>query len=99
MREEPRSWANQGPPVLVRQNSEHAHEVQSVLEAGGVVALEGCAFPLEPGERELMDPSVPDPKSKNVSYDPATGRLRGTRLEGERRQALAAMTARSPGRS
>ena len=94
MRQEPRSWANPGPPILVRQDVEPADEVQSVLEAGGVVALEGCAFALEPGERELMDPSVPDAKSKSVSYDPATGRLRGTRLEGERRQMLAAMTAR-----
>ena len=94
MRQEPRSWANSGPPVLVRQDAEPTDEIQSGLEAGGVVALEDCAFPLESGERELMDPSVPDAKSKSVSYDPASGRLRGTRLEGERRQLLAAMTAR-----
>ena len=94
MRQEPRSWAKSSPPILVRRDADDPGEAQSALEAGGVVALEGCAFPLEPGERELMDPSVAEAKSKNISYDPSTGRLRGTRLDGDRRRVLATMTAR-----
>jgi hypothetical protein len=94
MSHEPRSWAETCPPVVVRRDIHQAEEILAALEAGGLVRLEGCAFELEPAEQALMDPKVSDGKSKNVSYDPASGRLGGSSLEGEDRRLLAAMIAR-----
>ena len=68
--------------------------VAAVLEAGGVVVLPDRPFPLSPEEQALADPAVLSPKAKNVSFDPATGRLSGHALEGGRLETLAAMTQR-----
>jgi hypothetical protein len=95
MPHEPRSWAaDTCAPVVVRRDADQADDILLALEAGGVVLLEGCAFELEPRERAFMDPRISDGKSKNVSYDAASGRLGGSSLEGEERQMLAAMIAR-----
>jgi hypothetical protein len=90
---EPRSWVEPCSPVLSRPGAD-ADEVMETLEAGGLVALRGHAFVLEPAERMMMDPSVSDGRAKNVSYDPATGKVRGASVEGEQRDALTAMIAR-----
>ena len=66
----------------------------AALEAGEVAALPGRGFGLERGELGLLDPAVSDGRAKNVSFDPATGRLAGTALEGARRASLLAMMSR-----
>ncbi len=68
--------------------------VLEVLEDDGVVVLRDRPFALSPAEQALADPAVLSPRSKNVSLDPATGRLSGAAVEGERLEALQAMTAR-----
>ncbi|HEY5410027.1 MAG TPA: Kdo hydroxylase family protein, partial [Caulobacteraceae bacterium] len=47
------------------------------LEQGEVAALPKLGFPLLDGEETLLDPGLCDGRSKNISFDPATGRLGG----------------------
>lgn len=51
--------------------ADRAQSAVEVLERGGLVRLPGLPFHLAADERDLLDPAVLDPKSKNVSYDPA----------------------------
>ena len=67
---------------------------QAALERGEVVALPTHGFSLQPGERFLLDPTVSDGRSKNVGFDPRTGRLSGTALDGDRRAILVEMMSR-----
>jgi hypothetical protein len=71
-----------------------AADAVRVLEAGGLVVLPERAFEVAAGERDLIDPAIGDGKAKNVSLDPATGALRGSSLQGARRDAAQAMIAR-----
>ena len=64
------------------------------LERGEVALLPTLGFALEPAERALLDPSISDGRAKNVSLDPATGRMGGARLEGERLTLARAMMDR-----
>ena len=64
------------------------------LEAGGLVVLPQLAFRLDDAEAELADPAILAAKSKNVSLDPASGRVSGHVLDGERAARLAAMMHR-----
>ena len=64
-----------------------------VLETGGVVLLPDAPFAIAPEEGELLDPSVLKPGVKNVSLN-AQGRLGGVALQGEARDAMAAMVGR-----
>lgn len=82
------------PLVLAGAGDASADAFLETLEAGGVVCIKDVEFELESTERVLMDPSVAAEGTKNVSYDPATGRVRGARLEGELRERLTAMIAR-----
>jgi hypothetical protein len=82
------------PLVLAGAGEASADSFLETLEAGGLVCVKGAVFELEPAERVLMDPSVASEGTKNVSYDPSTGRVRGTRVEGELRDRLTAMIAR-----
>lgn len=45
------------------------------LEGGKVLVLPGLAFAVEPQEADLLRPDVSGAERKNVSLDPATGRL------------------------
>lgn len=65
-----------------------------VLERGGIVLFSNLPFELSEAERAFLDPAIFSGESKNVSLDPATGKLGGTKLEGEAREALKAMIAR-----
>jgi 3-deoxy-D-manno-octulosonic acid hydroxylase-like protein len=65
----------------------------SVLEAGRVLFLPLLPFETDAGERPLFTPSALG-GSKNVSYDPATGRVSGTTLTGRDAEALAALMRR-----
>ena len=47
------------------------------LEQGEVLHLPKLAFSLQDGEETLLDPALCDGRSKNISYDPATGRAGG----------------------
>ncbi len=64
------------------------------LEPGGIVVLAGRRFELTPDEARPIGGPVSDGRSKNVSYDAATGRLGGAAIGGEDRAALAALMAR-----
>ena len=55
----------------------HQEEAISALEQGEVVCLPKLAFPLLDGEEALLDPQLCDGRSKNISFDPSTGRLGG----------------------
>jgi hypothetical protein len=51
------------------------------LEQGEVVALPKLAFRLQEGEEALLDPGLCNGRSKNISFDPATGRLGGLKAD------------------
>jgi len=64
------------------------------LEAGAVLFFPRLAFRLGPEETQFLDASVSDGKAKNISLDPASGKLQATSLTGARADALAAMMER-----
>ncbi|MDQ6882564.1 MAG: Kdo hydroxylase family protein [Pseudomonadota bacterium] len=65
----------------------------AALEDGKVLYFPRLAFALETGERDLISPSVRDPKSRNISLD-AHGRLKGARGDAATQAALASMLGR-----
>lgn len=64
------------------------------LETGAVLVFPALEFLLCAPERGLVARGQAGGKAKNVSYDPASGELRGTALDGPARDTLAAMMAR-----
>jgi hypothetical protein len=56
-------------------------EALAALEQGEVVHLPRLAFPLLEGEESLLDPSLCDGRSKNISFDPSTGRIGGLKTD------------------
>jgi hypothetical protein len=73
--------------------SSDARCAADVLETGGVVVFPNLPFQIAEAERRFLDPAILT-DSKNVSLDPATGALGGTRLEGEDARALGGMVRR-----
>jgi hypothetical protein len=71
-----------------------AGEAAATLERGGVVLLPNLPFALSEEESAFLDPAIFSGESKNISLDPATGRIGGTKLEGPALEALKAMIAR-----
>jgi len=67
------------------------------LERGEVIELPDRGFALEPGELQLLDPALSDGRSKNVSLDPATGKLGGLRATDDRRALIRSMMDRFAG--
>ncbi len=65
----------------------------ATLEQGGVLFLPQLRFHLQEHEHAFLSPQTVG-KSKNISFDIHTGRLRGTALEGTAAQNLKAMIAR-----
>lgn len=63
----------------------------AALEAGRVVCLTGLAFTTLPEEAVLLSPALLDNSRKNISFDPASGRVSGS---AEHPALLAAMLAR-----
>ncbi len=53
----------------------------SSLEQGEVLHLQGLAFQLQDGEETLLDPALCEGRSKNVSYDPSSGRIGGLKAD------------------
>ena len=72
-------------------------EALSALEQGEVVVLPNLRFDLSHGEEALLDGSVSDGRSKNISFDPAGGRLRGAQGDSERLILIRRMMERFSG--
>lgn len=64
------------------------------LESGRVLFLPNLPFAIEPHEARFLTPSISDGKSKNVSFDPASGCAKGTSLTGGDLSAIESMMAR-----
>jgi hypothetical protein len=78
-----------GPfPELAR-----AHAVGR-LESGAVLSFPQLRFALSEAEQALVRAAGSDGASKNISLDPTTGACKGSALEGEARERLAAMLER-----
>jgi hypothetical protein len=75
--------AGWGPPFApeVRQAALRA------LEQGQVLYFPDLVFPLSRAEERLLDPAILT-RSKNVSYDPASGKLGGTVCRGPEAESL-----------
>ncbi len=63
------------------------------LERGDLLFLPQLAFRIEPDERQLFSPAILGTR-KNVSFDPQSGRLRGTSLDPGELRPLATMMGR-----
>lgn len=55
----------------------HDVDVVSALEQGKVIFLPNLAFKLNSKEKEMLSPSLIDPKRKNISYQPDLNKLSG----------------------
>ncbi len=64
------------------------------LEAGKLLYAPQLPFELSEAERRFLSPECLDGKSKNVSFRPSSGALKGTRLQGTERNQLLAMLQR-----
>ena len=67
---------------------------RAALENGKVLFFPGLAFALLDDERKFLSASVANGKSKNISFDHATGAIQGTTLAGEDKTRLARMIDR-----
>jgi hypothetical protein len=67
---------------------------EAILEAGDVLWLRESFFVVEVAERPLLTPAVLAGANKNVSFDPATGRVGGASATGESAELLRGMLAR-----
>ncbi len=71
-----------------------ADRALQVLEAGGMIVFPARPFLLSSAETQMLDPAISDGRAKNISLDPQTGRISGTRLDAPGRETLAAMIRR-----
>lgn len=69
------------------------------LEGGKVLYFPQLAFVLEDRERRFLSPAWVDGKSKNISFNPRTGELRGSPCTGDARRELTALLARYSARA
>jgi hypothetical protein len=67
---------------------------EALLETGDVLCLRDGFFAVEVAERPLLTPSILAGANKNVSFDPATGRVSGASATGESAERLRGMLAR-----
>lgn len=80
-----------GPVAIVRRGE--ADRAMSLLEHGRVLMLPDLEF--DPaGAEDVMYAEISDEGVKNVSFNPATGELKGTPLTGEARERLKGVVAR-----
>ncbi len=63
-----------------------ASSAVSELEQGKVLFLPELAFTLSEQEMPLLDPALVDPKRKNISYQPLSGKLTGVAVAEHRQQ-------------
>jgi hypothetical protein len=64
------------------------------LEAGRVLLLPDLPFRIAPDERFLLSPAIMGSERKNISLDPASGKIGNTALAGAEAATLAAMLRR-----
>ena len=79
---------------LVSLDDPKSVEAVDVLERGGLVLFPNLPFALLGSEHALIDAAILSGTSKNISYDPATDRLSGSNLDGERLETGKAMVKR-----
>lgn len=58
------------------------------LEQGSVLFFPKLSFPIKENEKKFLSPKYADPKSKNISYDISSDRLKGTTSQGEEANEL-----------
>jgi len=66
----------------------------AAIESGKVLYFPNLCFPLKREEDSLLSPSVLENGDKNVSYDPANGKMKGSAVEGETARILKSMMQR-----
>jgi len=66
----------------------------SALEGGSVLFFPELAFTLLDSEKQFLNSGVSDGRAKNISLDPATGKMQASSLTGEQASRLAAMIER-----
>ena len=81
------AWGGSADPALRQQ-------AVTALEAGQVLFLPELAFRPDAAEAGLLTAATGDGRHKNISYDPASGRIGGTGLSAEAAQPLTAVMAR-----
>lgn len=81
------------PPVAVLGRRDPKGEAARLLEHGSVLLLPDLDFDIS-GYEDAMFGEVSDAGVKNVSYNPATGQLKGTTASGEALAKLTEITAR-----
>jgi len=81
------SWAPTGKGALT-------HDVEPVLETGGVLCFPKLPFVLSDAEKRFLDTSVSDGKAKNISLRGVNDELRGAQGSAEDQAALRAMILR-----
>jgi 3-deoxy-D-manno-octulosonic acid hydroxylase-like protein len=82
-----RQWRSDPSPT-------NPSDVTDELESGAVIVMPRLPFEVEAGERRFFTPAIA--AAKNVSFDPAVGRVSGARLDAASRDGapLAAMLRR-----
>jgi hypothetical protein len=68
-------------------------QLTDALETGEVVSIPGMEFPMSEAELALLDPRILA-KAKNVSYNPANGKVGGTSCAGAEAEVLRQLMAR-----
>jgi 3-deoxy-D-manno-oct-2-ulosonic acid (Kdo) hydroxylase len=81
------SWQGPFSPAIVARAAD-------ALETGKLLYAAQLPFELSAGERRFLSPDCLDGKSKNVSFRPGSGVLRGTRCQGAERDELLGMLQR-----
>src|SRR5580698_8638646 len=81
------SWPGPFSPEIVGKAAD-------ALETGKLLYAPQLPFELSEGERRFLSPDCLDAKSKNVSFRPDSGALKGTSCEGVDRDELLAMLQR-----
>jgi len=77
-----------------QQLSQPRETLLDAVEQGKVLYFPNLAFPIEGGERALLDPAIADPKRKNISLDPNGGALHGVLGDTVTQSAVRALIAR-----
>ncbi len=85
-------WQGPFPPEIVARAAD-------ALETGKLLYAPQLPFELSETERRFLSPDCLDGKSKNVSFRPDSGVLKGTRCQGSERDELLGMLQRYYGRA
>lgn len=75
-------------------SAQAASACTQALELGQVAYLPQLSFVLAEAERKLLSPQWLDGNSKNISYDPNTGKVKHTSAEGADAELVTAMMSR-----